>query len=194
MYITKKKKKKENSDKSLIWTELTNGHFPQKILQLTSFKLVNFSFSSASNPDTSSPFLFADEILKRCGVIYRRQDWFLSFFLQTNRKTFSIHMQLAPKIYMMMFFVTNLGKVLQQHFLLGLPKRSCWKQLLLGIHFIQELGGDDRLIHHFTSRCFYCRNKTFRVLLKEPVRFLFQMDVDGFKPTEKINTPKNTFK
>ena len=72
-----------------------------------------------------------------------------------------------------------LGKMLQHHLLLSFTKRTGRKQLPLRVNFIQVFTGDGRLVYHLTSRCLQSRDKTKGILLKEPVRFFFQVDVDG---------------
>lgn len=79
-----------------------------------------------------------------------------------------------------------LGKMLQHHLLLSFTKRRGRKQLLLGINFIQVFTGDGRLIYHLTSRCLQSWDKTKRIPLKEPVRFVFQVYVDGVMPKDKF--------
>lgn len=84
----------------------------------------------------------------------------------------------TPKIYAG-FHVIYLGKMLQHHPLLCFSKRSRRKQLVLRVNFIQVFTGDGRLVDHLTSGCLQCRDKTKGILLKKPVRFIFQVDVDG---------------
>lgn len=72
--------------------------------------------------------------------------------------------------------------MLQHHFLLSFTKRCGRKQFLFRVNFIQVVTGDRGFIYHLTSRCFQCWNETKRILLKEPVRFVFKVNVDGFIP------------
>lgn len=78
--------------------------------------------------------------------------------------------------------IKYLGKMLQHHLLLGFSIRRVWKQFLLRIHLVQVLAGDGRLVDHLACRRLQCWNKTKRVLLKEPVGFVSQVDVDGVVP------------
>lgn len=79
--------------------------------------------------------------------------------------------------------IQYLWKLIQHHLLLGFSIWRVWKQLLLRIRLIQVLTGDLGLIDHFTRRCLQRWDKTKRVLLKEPVRFVCQVDVDDIMPT-----------
>lgn len=69
--------------------------------------------------------------------------------------------------------------MLQHHLLLSFSIRRGRKQLLHRVNFVQVFAGDGRLVYHLTSRCFQCWDQTKGILLKEPFRFIFQVDVDG---------------
>lgn len=77
--------------------------------------------------------------------------------------------------------------MLQQHFLLSFNKRRGRNQLPLRVNFIQVVTDDGRLVYHLTSRCLKCWDKTKWILLKEPFRFFFEIDVDYVMP-EKNKT------
>lgn len=77
------------------------------------------------------------------------------------------------------FHIRYLGKMLQHHLLLSFTKRRGRKKLPLRVNFLQVFTGDGRLEYHLTSSCLQCWDKTKGILLKEPVRFIFQIDVDG---------------
>jgi hypothetical protein len=64
--------------------------------------------------------------------------------------------------------------------------RVIWPQLLPGIHLIQVLTGDDRFIDQLTLTVFQNWHQTKRILLKEPVRLIFQVDIDDFMPERNI--------
>lgn len=75
-----------------------------------------------------------------------------------------------------------LGKMLKHHFLLSFTKRSGRKQFLFRVNFIQVFTGDRGFVDHLASRCFQGRDKTERILVKEPVGFIFKVDVDYVMP------------
>ena len=72
--------------------------------------------------------------------------------------------------------------MLQHHLLLSFTKRRGRKQLVVGVNLVQVFTGDGRLIDHLTSRCLQSWDTTKGIPLKEPVRFVFQVDVDGVMP------------
>lgn len=87
--------------------------------------------------------------------------------------------------------------MLQHHLLLSFTKWAGRKQLLLRVNFIQVFTRDRRLIHHLTSRCLQCWDKTKGILLKEPVRFVFQVNIDDVMSDPEItgfNLTKAHFK
>lgn len=84
--------------------------------------------------------------------------------------------------------------MLQHHLLLSFAKRWGRKQLLPGVSFVQVFTGDGRLVYHLTSRCLQCGNKTKGIPLKEPVRFIFQVDVDDVMPAGQKDTILITLK
>lgn len=75
-----------------------------------------------------------------------------------------------------------LGKMLEHHFLLSFTERSGRQQFLFRVNFIQVFTGDGGFIYHLASRCLQCRDDTKRILLKEPVGFIFKVNVDYFMP------------
>ncbi len=78
--------------------------------------------------------------------------------------------------------IRYLGKMLQHHPLFCFPIRRGRKQLLLRVNLIQVITGDGRLIYHLTSRCLQHWDEAKGILLKEPLRFVFQVDVYGVMP------------
>lgn len=72
--------------------------------------------------------------------------------------------------------------MLQHHPLLSFTKRRGGKQLLLRVNFIQVVTGDGGLVYHLASGSLQCWDKAKRILLKEPFRFVFQINVDGVMP------------
>lgn len=101
----------------------------------------------------------------------------LDMFTKQNPKDVEAFFFSFHKIY--------LRKMLQHHPLLSFTEGRGRKQLLLRVNFIQVIAGDGRLVDHLTSRCLQCWDKTKRILLKEPVRFIFQVDVDGVMSERK---------
>ena len=61
-----------------------------------------------------------------------------------------------------------------------------WQQLLPWIHFIQVLTGDGRLIDQLTLTVLQNWHQTKGILLKEPLRLIFQVDVDNFMPERQM--------
>lgn len=76
-------------------------------------------------------------------------------------------------------------------FLIGVS----WQQLLLRICFIQVLTSDGRFADQLTPAVFQNWHQTSGILLKEPLRFIFQVDVDDFVPERHIedNEENETF-
>lgn len=70
----------------------------------------------------------------------------------------------------------------QHHLLLSFSIGRGRKQLFLWVNLIQVVTGDGRLVYDLTSSCLQCWDKTKRIPLKEPVRFVFKVDVDGVMP------------
>lgn len=70
-----------------------------------------------------------------------------------------------------------------------------WQQLLPWICFIKVLTGDGGFIDQLTLTVFQNWHQTQGVLLKEPLRLIFQVDVDDFMPERHIedNGDSGTF-
>lgn len=83
---------------------------------------------------------------------------------------------------MQRFMLRYLGKMLHKHLLLSFCVWRRREQLLLRVNFIQVFTGDDRLVDHLTSRCLQRWDEPKWILLKEPLRFVLQMDVDYVMP------------
>lgn len=57
-----------------------------------------------------------------------------------------------------------------------------WQQLLPRIGFIQVLTSDSRFVDQLTLTVFQNWHQAKGILLKEPLRLIFQVDVDDFMP------------
>lgn len=81
---------------------------------------------------------------------------------------------------------THLRRQLEDHLLASFLIGVIWQQLLPWICFIQVLTSDGRFIDQLTLTVFQNWHQTWGILLEEPLRLIFQVDVDDLMPERHI--------